>query len=355
MQAADAVEFVVTLATAGTQAAAAKVIGRSQAVISDRLKKARFVLGDDRVKELLIKHARDESCRVNLLKPFIINQPVCGKCGGVRTLSATGTLVCRACANERNAEYKERNADRVAAASAAYYEKNKEAICLRTKAYYAENREAILTSVDKEAKKAKDAAYYVSTATTRKAVAKTYREANRDKVLAYFADRRKTDSTYREAKKAHLRAWKQRHPDRVNAQTAKRHAAKLRAIPSWASLKDIADIYALAKLRSKLTGIEWHVDHTVPLNSDIVCGLHCEANLQVIPAGPNISKGNAWWPDMPDAPADCVTFAERPSLYLVPPATPAPLLTERLIRPAGERPCAVDDESAVELPLLMQA
>lgn len=311
------------LAQAGTQASAAKILGKSQWVVVDRLKKARATLGDDRVKELLIEHARDASCRVNLIKPFIINKPVCGKCGGVRTpLPSTGELVCRACANARNAEYKERHADRVKSADSDYRARNRDAILEKQRAYRLANP-------------GRAAEYYKNNTKAIKARTRLYAQENREKVLARLRKRRSEDPKFRADSRSRLRAWKKRHPERVNAQTAKRYATKLRAIPSWANLKDIADIYALAKLRSKLTGIEWHVDHVVPLNSDIVCGLHCEANLQVIPAGPNISKGNAWWPDMPDAPADCVTFAERPSLYLVPPAaTLAPLLPESLLRPA---------------------
>lgn len=317
-----AVSFLQMLAQAGTQEAAAKVLGTSKWCISDRLKKARATLGDERAKELLMAHARDERCRVNLIKPFIINQPVCGKCGGERTpMPSTGELVCRSCANMRNAEYKERHAERVKAAAADYRERNRAELLEKHRAYRLANP-------------GMDAAYYKTNAEALKAKARRYASQNKEKILTGYRRRWREDPKFRVNSRARLRAWKKRNPEKVNAETAKRYATKLRAIPSWANLKDIEGFYALAKLRTKLTGIEWHVDHVVPLNSDIVCGLHCEANLQVIPAGPNISKGNAWWPDMPDAPADCVTFAERPSLYLVPPSTPAPLLTERLLRPA---------------------
>lgn len=34
------------------------------------------------------------------------------------------------------------------------------------------------------------------------------------------------------------------------------------------------------------------------MNSKIVCGLHVEHNLQVVPAAYNMLKGNRIWPDM---------------------------------------------------------
>lgn len=44
--------------------------------------------------------------------------------------------------------------------------------------------------------------------------------------------------------------------------------------------------------RNNLTGIEWHVDHVVPLKGKDVCGLHLWTNLQVIPKLLNLRKGN---------------------------------------------------------------
>jgi hypothetical protein len=39
-----------------------------------------------------------------------------------------------------------------------------------------------------------------------------------------------------------------------------------------------------------------------PLNHPLVCGLHCEHNLQLLTREANAAKRNRWWPDMPEAP-----------------------------------------------------
>ena len=79
-----------------------------------------------------------------------------------------------------------------------------------------------------------------------------------------------------------------------NANQAKRKAAKLNRTPPWLSqehLKQIEELYAIAKMFQMYTGQEYHVDHIVPLQGKNVSGLHTPWNLQVLPAKENMSKG----------------------------------------------------------------
>lgn len=94
--------------------------------------------------------------------------------------------------------------------------------------------------------------------------------------------------------------WCERNRAKINAREAKRRASKLTATPSWANIETIEKIYIESKQISDITGILQHVDHIVPLVSKVVCGLHCEANLRIIPYSENISKGNRYWDDMPN-------------------------------------------------------
>jgi hypothetical protein len=81
--------------------------------------------------------------------------------------------------------------------------------------------------------------------------------------------------------------------------TVRRKRAKDLASPVWRDHEKILAIYRAAKLATQITGIQHHVDHVVPLKSEIVCGLHNEFNLQILTATENLIKHNKHWPDKP--------------------------------------------------------
>lgn len=155
------------------------------------------------------------------------------------------------------------------AKSRAYREANKASISERNKAYREQNAEVI---------RQKKAAAYLAKA-----------EAEREKRRANY---RENAGQYVERAKQ----WKKRNPDKIVASTVKRISWVKRATPAWANEFFISEAYHLAKVREKVLGGKWHVDHIIPLRGKFVSGLHVEDNLQVIPAKANLLKGAEFIP-----------------------------------------------------------
>lgn len=81
-------------------------------------------------------------------------------------------------------------------------------------------------------------------------------------------------------------------PETVNASGAARRARRRNALPAWADRTAIQQLYATARALSHATGKMHHVDHDIPLQADLVCGLHVPANLRVLTAEDNQKKSN---------------------------------------------------------------
>lgn len=106
---------------------------------------------------------------------------------------------------------------------------------------------------------------------------------------AYRTAHYRKDPTKERAK---AREWRQKNHANKAANTAQYRARQRKAMPSWADPEAIKRFYDAARILTELSGEPWHVDHIVPLRGKNVCGLHCEANLQLLPGPENQSKGN---------------------------------------------------------------
>lgn len=60
-------------------------------------------------------------------------------------------------------------------------------------------------------------------------------------------------------------------------------------VPPWQDIKEILLFY-------KNRPIGYHVDHIIPINGELVSGLHCISNLQYLIAEDNLAKGNKYAP-----------------------------------------------------------
>lgn len=157
-------------------------------------------------------------------------------------------------AKESQKAAKERNPER-------WYEKER----ARTQKYKGANREKVREAAVKYHRENPE-------------VATRHYQANREKVIARSAE------------------WAKKNPEKSRVLSLKaankRRAAKLKATPKWADLDEIGYIYEMSVKINILTGVEFHVDHEIPLQGKNVCGLHVADNLRIIEAKENLSKGN---------------------------------------------------------------
>lgn len=220
----------------------------------------------------------------------------CPKCGRLLPLSDFAKKVgnadglqsrCRECCAEYAACWRSENTERKRAMDRAYAAEHAEQAREKTRAWAAANPERKkesdrrYTQENKERLRSKGASYRLKNWSALVEKKRAYRQANAERVnlkrrLSYAASR-----------------------DGRAASNAARKALKIRACPPWADRFVIEWHYFYAVYLTKETGVLHQVDHVVPLRHPLVCGLHCEANLQAIPASENLAKGNKFfevWP-----------------------------------------------------------
>lgn len=91
--------------------------------------------------------------------------------------------------------------------------------------------------------------------------------------------------------------WAKVNPDKINAKNGKRRATRLQRTPLWLTKDELLLIeakYAVAKWLSEVTQVAYHVDHTIPLQGELVSGLHVPSNLVVMRGVDNLSKKNKY-------------------------------------------------------------
>jgi hypothetical protein len=184
-------------------------------------------------------------------------------------------LQCMVCRKAQRVLYYLASAEKFKALAKKNRQENAEAVAATKRKYQTANSEKI--KAYKEANKERDDAsrqqWEEANKDKRQSQRKTYHEANRDK------------------RNAQSREYCAANPGVMLAKVRKRQAAQLDRRPIWCCDKDCKAIYKEAR-RLKLT-----VDHIVPLQGELVSGLHWAHNLQLLPASVNFSKSNKFDPD----------------------------------------------------------
>ena len=150
--------------------------------------------------------------------------------------------------------------------SKLWYENNKEKVAAKAKEKYLANREERILKMKERYKNNKE---------DYAAKARIYRLANKE---------------YLKAKKDE---WcDQNRGHRIIKAMIRKNKINKHQTPSWSDKDSINIVYMQAKRISQIEGIQYHVDHIIPLNGKLVSGLHVINNLQIITAKDNISKHN---------------------------------------------------------------
>lgn len=183
--------------------------------------------------------------------------------------------------------YRAKNKARIAEDKRRYAAENTERERARVAAWHAANAERVAEIKRAWKVRNPDSAREYSAKNRERIAAKklTYRNERREEIAAKQREYAQRPEV-KEATAAYKIAYRERRPE-VHRTTAKhRRRGVSHATPPWADKAAIKSIYIEARARNL------EVDHIVPLKSPLVCGLHVEGNLQLLPPEVNRRKGN---------------------------------------------------------------
>lgn len=218
---------------------------------------------------------------------------------------------------ECNRQYYLKNKEKIKAQVKAYNEANKEYIAIKKKEYTEKNADKVAEYQHAYRIKHRDKARITS---------EEWRKNNPDKLQQQYLNVDKDHQNKlrriryknnpnktlelrdiykrnRETILAANRLWRTNNKDKVNTRNSRARAAKLQRTVAWADDKAIKQVYADCEeinLAARTAGCpsteKFVVDHEIPLQGKLVSGLHVGANLQIITASENSSKGNKFTP-----------------------------------------------------------
>ena len=173
---------------------------------------------------------------------------------------------CKVCVAEYTKAYRENNRKLINDNAAVYRENNREVLAQRSRDWY--------ETADKKSVSER---------------MKQYRADNKEQVNAAQLA---WNSKNQDKKRGYGRKTYRNNPESYARNTAVRRRMQKQAIPAWYDAVAVNDIYKEAATLSAKNGQVYHVDHIVPINHPLVCGLHVQNNLQVLTAKDNLAKSN---------------------------------------------------------------
>ena len=116
---------------------------------------------------------------------------------------------------------------------------------------------------------------------------KEWANKNKDKYLLY----KQTDA-YKVSRKKSSRKYYLSNKAYYTEYASIRNRCVKQAIPSWSNKEDIVNVYLEAQY------YQLEVDHIIPLQHPLVCGLHVWDNLQLLSRSDNAKKSNKFDSDV---------------------------------------------------------